>query len=175
MFRWILIRKIKKYLQSQYVEIPPIPSRCREEAFSIENVRENQLPVPDFLKIKDDVEKYIDKSLENAAFAERLNQYMCEKNLTTAVIYRRCLVDRKLISKITTQENYHPSKSTVFALCIGLQLNLQQGEDFLSLAGYSFDRSSKRDLIVKFMLENQIYDLDEINEMLLYFGQQCFE
>lgn len=100
---------------------------------------------------------------------------MYEKDLTTADIYRRCLVDRKLISKITTQKEYHPSKSTVFALCIGLRLTLLQGEVFLSLAGYGFIQSSIYDLIIKFALEHGIYDLDLINEMLFRYEQPCFE
>ena len=117
----------------------------------------------------------MDDSWEKVTFADKLNEYMFEKNVTTAMIYQRCLVNRKLISKITTQKEYHPSKYTVFALCIGLCLSLPEAEEFLSLAGYGFNHSSKYDLIIKFMLKNRIYDLDTINEMLLYFKQPCFE
>ena len=89
------------------------------------------------------------------------------------MIYKRCFVDRRLISKITGGTNYHPSKNTMLALCIGLQLNLQEGEEFLLLAGYSFSSSSKYDLIIKFLLQNEIYDLDTINEMLYQYEQPC--
>ena len=41
------------------------------------------------------------------------------------------------------------------------------------LAGYSFSSGSKFDLIIKFMLENAIYDIDIINEMLYQFHQPC--
>jgi len=211
-FRWNLIRKIKKYLSNEYVEksdrgilssfvkcmkmddaedtfddyvesdIPlrrisqPHHPTCPQRPMSADKNHVNQnLRPPEFLMTKHNVEKYIDESLEEITFAKKLNQYLYEKDITTAIIYKRCLVDRKLISKITTQSEYHPSKSTVMALCIGLQLSLPEGETFLSLAGYSFNRSSKRDLIIKFMLENKIYDLDTINEMLIYFKQPCFE
>ena len=147
----------------------------KNTAKSNSNAVDKFLQIPSFIHTKSDIEKYIDDSFETVTFAQKLNQYIYEKDLTTAMIYRRCLVDRKLISKITTQETYHPSKNTVLALCIGLQLTLPQGEEFLSLAGYGFNRSSKFDLIIKFMLENKIYDLETINEMLLYFKQPCFE
>ncbi len=152
-----------------------VPSSPCKPSVSNSHIQEKSLIVPSFLASAGELEQYIDDTLEETDFAKKLNQYMYEKDLTTAMIYRRCLVDRKLVSKISTQRNYHPSKSTVFALCIGLRLTLPEGEEFLSLAGYGFNRSSKYDLIIKFMLENRIYDLDTINEMLLHFKQPCFE
>lgn len=193
MFKSSLIQKIEKYLSQEYLEKPQFreymksarPDRKADveavkiaaprPSYSAPQRQEKYLQVPSFASSASDVEKYLDDSLEETTFAKKLNQYIYEKDLTTALIYGRCLVDRKLISKITSREDYHPSKSTVFALCIGLRLNLQEGEEFLSLAGYSFNRSDKYDLIIKFMLENEIYDLDIINEMLLHFGQPCFE
>lgn len=120
-----------------------------------------------------DIDDFLQESFEEDGVAKRLNLYMYERDITTAMIYKRCFVDRRLISKITGGTNYHPSKNTMLALCIGLQLNLQEGEEFLLLAGYSFSNSSKYDLIIKFMLQNEIYDLDTINEMLYQYEQPC--
>lgn len=179
MFKKKLIEEIEKYLSDEYIEeteprlslfLDYMKLSEDEDAFEDDYYDDS-----DFIRAKSDVEKYIDDSLEEITFANKLNQYMYEKNITTSIIYQRCLVDRKLISKITTRKEYHPSKSTVFALCIGLHLNLQEGEEFLSLAGYGFNRSSKYDLIIKFMLESEIYDLEVINEMMIYFDQPCFE
>lgn len=114
-----------------------------------------------------------DSFIENGV-ARQLNLYMYERDITTAMIYSRCFVDRKLISKITNNSKYHPSKPTMLALCIGLRLDLQEGERFLRLAGYSFSNTSRYDLIIKFMLLHEIYDLDVINEMLYQYGQPCF-
>ena len=173
MFRKKLIEEIEKYLSDEYIEeTEPGLSVLLDYMKLSEDTFEDD---SDFIRAKNNVEKYIDDSLEETTFANKLNQYMYEKNITTSIIYQRCLVDRKLISKITTRKEYHPSKSTVFALCIGLHLSLQEGEEFLSLAGYGFNRSSKYDLIIKFMLESEIYDLEVINEMMIYFDQPCFE
>lgn len=120
-----------------------------------------------------DIDDFLQESFEEDGVAKRLNLYMYERDITTAMIYKRCFVDRRLISKIAGGTNYHPSKNTMLALCIGLQLNLQEGEEFLLLAGYSFSNSSKYDLIIKFMLQNEIYDLDTINEMLYQYEQPC--
>lgn len=120
------------------------------------------------------MDDFLKSNFDEDGLAKRLNLYMYERDITTAMIYERCYVDRRLISKITSGTNYHPSKNTMLALCIGLHLNLQEGEEFLLLAGYSFSNTSKYDLIIKFMLQNKIYDLDTINDMLDQYEQPCF-
>ncbi len=94
--------------------------------------------------------------------------------LLTAMIYQRSFIDRKLISKILSSEDYHPSKQTVFALCIALRLNLEESREFLSLAGYTFSHHKKYDLIIEFLLDNQIYNIDAVNEILFHFTEPCF-
>ena len=121
-----------------------------------------------------DVAMFIDNNYSDMSFSARLNLYMHERDITTAMIYKRSFIDRKLISKITASADYHPSKQTVFALCIALRLNLKESEGFLELAGFTFNRSKKYDLIIKFMLENQVYDIDKINDILFRFHESCF-
>ena len=146
------------------LSLPTRASLTKEKAsklFSPDNIGK--------IRIRD----YLQNRYQADAVAKQLNLYMFERDITTSMIYERCFVDRKLISKITSGSNYHPSKNTMLALCIGLQLSLQEAEEFLSLAGYSFSSGSKFDLIIKFMLENAIYDIDIINEMLYQFHQPC--
>lgn len=147
--------------------MPPAPSAPPAPASTASTTTEAPAPtaaIDDFLA---------DSFIENGV-ARQLNLYMYERDITTAMIYSRCYVDRKLISKITNNSRYHPSKPTMLALCIGLRLDLQEGERFLRLAGYSFSNTSRYDLIIKFMLLHEIYDLDVINEMLYQYGQPCF-
>ena len=96
---------------------------------------------------------------------------MHERDITTAMIYERCYIDRKLISKITNRSNYHPSKNTMLALCLGLQLSMPEAVDFLALGGFSFSNTSKFDLIMEYMLTNEIYDVRFVNEMLEKYDQ----
>lgn len=138
-------------------------AQCNQYAPCVPHAAPRTKNMDDFLK----------SNFDEDGLAKRLNLYMYERDITTAMIYERCYVDRRLISKITSGTNYHPSKNTMLALCIGLQLSLQEGEEFLLLAGYSFSNTSKYDLIIKFMLQNEIYDLDTINDMLDQYGQPC--
>lgn len=51
--------------------------------------------------------------------------------------FTNALIGSKLFSKIR-KDDYNPSKKTVFALTIGLELNLEETESLLACAGYSF-------------------------------------
>lgn len=122
----------------------------------------------------DTIQAFVDSNYSKLSFSQRLNKYLSERDITTAMIYKRSFIDRKLISKITSSSDYHPSKQTVFALCIALRLNLDESTEFLALAGYTFNRHKKYDLIIKFLLNDQIYDIDMINEILFRFHEPCF-
>lgn len=141
----------------------PEPSMC-DKAEPLRKVK-NKAPITSAIS------SFLSERFEESAVAKKLNYYMHAKDITTAMIYERCYIDRKLISKITNRGNYHPSKSTMLALCIGLQLNRNEAIEFLALAGYSFTNTSKSDLIFEYMITNSIYDLRFINEMLEKYEQ----
>lgn len=143
---------------------PPMPNYSATPYMS-------RCKVADPEPVKNEINSFLSNRFEDGAVAKQLNLYMHERDITTAMIYERCYIDRKLISKITNRTNYHPSKNTMLALCIGLRLNKDEAEDFLALAGYSFSSTSKFDLIIEYMLINYIFDLRFINEMLEKYEQ----
>lgn len=86
-------------------------------------------------------------------------------------VYNKANLDRKLFSKIRTGKHYMPSKRTVLALAIGMELSLEETEKLLKRAGFAFSPSLKFDLIVKYFIEHKKYDIYEINECLFKFDQ----
>ena len=169
--------KLDQFLSLNYIE--PFSQLECEPSFLQGNMRNASPDIPRSACVSyskraaSDMDSFLENTFDENGVAKKLNLYMYERDITTAMIYERCFVDRRLISKITSQSNYHPSKSTMLALCIGLQLNLQEGEEFLNLAGYSFSNTSKFDLMIKFFLQNEIYDLDTINDLLYQYHQPC--
>ncbi|MBR6401690.1 MAG: hypothetical protein IKS17_10825 [Firmicutes bacterium] len=105
-------------------------------------------------------------------FTERLFELIGEKGLSNAEVYKRACIDRKLFSKMQCDSSYKPSKKTAFALIIALELNLDEARDMLARAGYAFSPSSVFDLIIRFFIENGVYDMYTINTALYEHGVQ---
>ena len=105
------------------------------------------------------------------SFQDKLFSYIDESGLTDVEVYKKANIDRKLFSKIRSNPMYHPRKQTVLALAIALQLNIEQTVDLLISAEYALSPGSKGDLIVKYFIEHEIFDIMTINFALDEYGQ----
>ncbi len=105
-------------------------------------------------------------------FVDMLIFYAIRENIDYKRIYTFAHIDRRLFSKIISDRYYHPSKDTALALTLALQLNIGQAEMFLESAGYTLSKSIPRDIVIKFLIENKIYDLDDVNTVLYEIGEK---
>ena len=108
-------------------------------------------------------------------FSQRLLRLIDERGMTDSEVYNKAYVDRRHFSKIRKNMNYTPNKKTVLAFAIALELSIDEAKDLLNAAGFAFSRSSKTDIIVAYFLQNKIYDMFEINEILDAYEQPIFE
>lgn len=88
------------------------------------------------------------------------------RGLPDKAVYHKAGIDRRLFSKIRSDPEYHPSKATVIALGIALEADLAELEALLCEAGYALSSSETFDLIIRYCVEQRVFDLDEINEAL---------
>lgn len=107
-------------------------------------------------------------------FTQRLLRMIDERGMSDSEAYNKAYVDRRHFSKIRNDINYTPNKKTVLVFSIALELSLDEAKDLLNSAGYALSRSSKTDIIVAYFLQNQIYDMFEVNEILYAYGQPIF-
>lgn len=80
-------------------------------------------------------------------------------------------VPQHTIEEIIYEKGYRPSKNTLLSLCIGLHLNAEQAQELLNYEGHDFRRGSRFDLIVKYCLDNEYFDVEGINEILSAYGE----
>ena len=107
-------------------------------------------------------------------FQQYLLFLMDEKGLSPTEVYKRAIITKQLFSKIKVNSNYHPDKATAMRLCVGAKLNIDETKDLLARAGYALSPCDKRDIIFSFFIENNVYDMIEIDIVLEEHGLPCF-
>ena len=118
-------------------------------------------PAPALAPDWDEILKQTDEG-----FSQALIRLIDERGMTDAQCYKRANVDRKLFSKIHSNPAYKPSKPTVLAFAVALELTLPETKSLLKKAGFALTRSSKFDLVLEYCIKHRIYNIYDINEVL---------
>lgn len=113
-----------------------------------------------------DVINDIDKT-----FMELVFSFADAKGISDVELQKRANIGRKAFSKLKCGTTKNPSKATALALAIGLELNLDETKDLLSRAGLALSPCSKQDIIVRYFIEKEVYDIYEINIALFDHGE----
>lgn len=140
-------------------------SKHKEEEHILTSVIENKIILPKKIDLKEFIKN------KDESFSDSLFRIIDAKKMKDVEVYKRANISKAVFSKIRSNDDYKPLKTTALALCIGLQLNLTESREFLSKAGIAFSRASTLDLIVQYFIEQKQYDINTINIVLYDYDQ----
>ena len=126
----------------------------------------NFLEAEYFKTTPNEIDTYIQNEQTENKFQKLLFQFIDSKNLKDSDVYNKVNLDRRLFSKIRNDQNYHPSKETIILLAISLNLKEDELLELLNSASYSLPKNNIFDLIIRFCFQKEIYDVNEINNLL---------
>lgn len=116
------------------------------------------------------INSFIEDNKDDNKFQKLLFKYIDERGLKDSDVYNKVNVDRRLFSKIRSNEDYHPSKETIILLALSLELSMDELLELLESASYSLPKNNKYDLIIRFCFQEGIYNIDTVNEFLYDYG-----
>lgn len=167
-------RAEEKALQEEQIKESHQIEESLLEGFDISTMQKTKITkgMSSTMVVNRNIDNLMDQLEET--FSQRLLRMIDERGMTDSEVYARAYVDRRHFSKIRKDVNYVPNKKTVLAFTIALELSLDESKDLLASAGFALSRSSKTDIIVAYFLQNKIYDMFEINDVLDAYGQPVF-
>ena len=163
---------VSNYIQQNFSpdyaeEISP-PNRAHGFRFSkphgvVEKISLSNIDTFNFLKLfhKD----------EHESFSEMLLRLIKESGEKNSTIYNRANIDRRHFSKIVNHDDYQPSKQTALAFAIALKLDFEKTKALLASAGFTLSNANLSDVIVSAFIENKIFDVDVVNQILYKYNQ----
>lgn len=109
------------------------------------------------------IEEYVAKNRSEDTFRVIMFSHIDKKGLKDADVYKRAGLARNVFYCIKRGGHYRISKNSALRLGVGLQLSIEEFEYLLRSAGYSLNPADPFDLIVRYFVERNLYDVEKIN------------
>ena len=116
------------------------------------------------------LEQFIAKHRSNkektVSFVEYLYSLMDKYGFNNAAdLYNKANISRQLWSSIISEKS-NPSLNVCLKIAFSLHVTNHECKYLLKKAGYTLASSNKYALIIRYCIENKIYDIYEVNKLL---------
>lgn len=126
--------------------------------------------------MNEELEQYIARHQKNREKSESFVDYLYELMKKHQIenpsdVYKKAFLSRQLYSSIISAKS-SPSLNTCIKLALAMHLDNHECKYLLKKAGYTLSSSSRFSLIIRFAIEKHIYDIYEVNKLLIDAGYE---
>lgn len=170
-----LFPKIQSYIDDHYDELYPSPRHFRSVMAD-----EEAMPAPDALPAMRPSPKKRSApgiGLQDAikldeSFSIKLLRLIDTRGMDEVTCYKKANVSKQTWYKIMNDKHYKPNRKTVISFALALELTLPEAQKLLASVGFTLSESNLFDVIIRYCMENGIYDVLEIDSILFQYDQE---
>jgi hypothetical protein len=161
--------KLKGYIYEKYILNGTSLGDILPDLFNnIKDITKIPVTLGDIVSI---INSYVKKKRNHVGFVNLLNELREKKNIGISEHYTRANMGRGHYHNIISNIYYHPTKETVILLGLSLELDRSEMDALLEKAGFILTDTSVFDLVIMFCIETKMYNIYDINNILLEMGQ----
>ena len=117
-------------------------------------------------KLEEYIEKHSRNKEKTSSFVEYLYSLMDKYGFENAAdIYNKANISRQLWSSIISEKS-HPSLNVCLKIALVMHATNHECKYLLKKAGYTLASSNKFALIIRYAIENKIYNINDVNDLL---------
>ena len=116
------------------------------------------------------IEQHSKTTEKSIGFVEYLYSLLDKYGIENpADIYNKANISRQLWSSIISNKS-NPSLNVCLKIVFAMKLNNHECKYLLKKAGYTLASSNRYSLIIRYAIENKIYDINKVNDLLEEYG-----
>lgn len=126
------------------------------------------------MTLEEFIQEHQKNNEKSQSFVDYIYFLMGEHGISNpSEIYSKVDISRQLWSSIISGKS-SPSLNACVKIALGMHLNNHECKYLLKKAGFTLSSANKFALIIRYAIENQIYDVYEVNELLINNGCEDF-
>ena len=100
------------------------------------------------------------------SFVEMLTKYEIQKAMSDPQVYHKAGITRACFNNIINGRTKNPSRQTIVALCMALELSYEESVRLMEAAGLAFSKNNPFDIITSSCIKAGFYDIWKVNVAL---------
>ncbi|MBP3339196.1 MAG: hypothetical protein J6L69_07315 [Lachnospiraceae bacterium] len=117
-------------------------------------------------EVRDARDEWYEKHGNPDTYAKIVLEYLKDDKGEALTFFEKANLSAKYEDVLKKNLNYVPSKSEAIIVCMGLKLNIEETRKLIYTASYTLANSRKEDLIIRYFIENKIYNVDDLSYII---------